>query len=271
MPPQLLVVLGAISQYAGASVAVLLFGAVAPAPLAWLRVLFAGVALCAWRRPWKGAWTRARLGLAATFGTVIALSNITFYLAIAHLPLGTAVAIEFVGPVGVAAVGSRRVRDAVGLVALIAGVGLLSGVHFSGEVAGVGWALASGAFWACYIVLGHRLAGAAELRAQDGLALALAFGAVLFAPIFAWRTTRVFSDAGLLARAVVVGIASSAVPYALEQLAMRRLARHRFAMALALVPVTATVMGGAVLGQVPSVADVVGIGFVVTAIWLTVA
>ena len=268
-PPQLLLVLGAISQYAGAGVAVLLFGAVAPAPLAWLRVLVAAVALCAWRRPWQAAWTRRRLALAAAFGLAIALMNAAFYLAIARLPLGTAVAIEFAGPVTVAALGSRRRRDLAGLVAVVAGVGLLSGVHLSGSLAGVAYALAAGALWAAYIVIGHRLALASELRAQDGLAAGLAFGAIALAPLFAWRTGRVFEDAGVAGRAVVVGVASSVVPYALEQLAMRRLARHRFAVMLALLPATAAVMGAVVLGQVPSAADAGGIALVIGAIALT--
>jgi inner membrane transporter RhtA len=268
-PPQLLLVLGAISQYAGASVAVLLFGEVAPGTLAWLRVVVAAVALCAWRRPWNGAWTRRRLALAAAFGVVIALMNAAFYLAIARIDLGTAVAIEFVGPVAVAALGSRRRRDVAGLVALVAGVGLLSGVHLSGSLAGVVWALVAGVLWAIYIVLGHRLAMAAELRVQDGLAAGMAFGALALAPLFAWRTGPVFEDAGVAGRVVVVGVASSVVPYALEQLAMRRLARHRFAIMLALLPATATVMGAVVLGQVPSVADAAGILLVICAILLT--
>jgi inner membrane transporter RhtA len=268
-PPQLLLVAGALSQYAGASVAVLLFGAIGPAPLAWLRVGVAGVVLCAWRRPWQSRWSRSRLALAAAFGIVITAMNAAFYLAIAHLPLGTAVAIEFVGPVGVAAIATRRTRDVAGLAALVAGVGLLSGVHVSGQLAGVAWALGAGALWACYIVLGHRVAGAGELRAQDGLAAALAIGAFAFAPLFAWQTGRVFDAPGLVARAVVVGVLSSVVPYALEQLAMRRLTRHRFAMMLALLPATATVMGAVVLGQVPSFADATGIVLVIGAIALS--
>jgi len=268
-PPQLLLILGAISQYAGAGVAVLLFGAVAPATLAWLRVLVAAVALCAWRQPWKGAWTARRLALALAFGVVIGLMNAAFYLAIARLDLGTAVAIEFVGPVSVAALGSRRRRDIAGLAALVGGVGLLSGAHVSGSLAGVGYALAAGALWAAYIVIGHRLALAAELRPQDGLAAGMALGALVLAPLFAWRTGRVFEDAGIAGRTIVVGVASSVVPYALEQLAMRRLARHRFAVMLALLPATATVMGAIVLGQVPSVADAAGIVLVIGAIWLT--
>jgi inner membrane transporter RhtA len=269
VPPQLLLIAGAISQYTGASVAVLLFGAVAPAPLAWLRVGAAGIVLCAWRRPWQSRWSRQRLLLAAAFGIVITAMNAAFYLAIARLPLGTTVAIEFVGPVGVAAIASRRSRDVAGLVALVAGVGLLSGVHLSGQLTGVAWALGAGALWASYIVLGHRVAGAGELRTQDGLAAALAIGAVAFAPLFAWQTGRVFDAPGLVLRAIVVGVASSVVPYALEQLAMRRLARHRFAMMLALLPATATVMGAVVLGQVPSLADAIGIVLVIGAIALS--
>jgi inner membrane transporter RhtA len=269
MPPQLLLVLGALSQYTGASIAVLLFGAVAPATLAWLRVLVGGVVLCAWRRPWRGAWTRERLALVASFGVVIVVMNAAFYLAIARLPLGTVVAIEFIGPVAVAAVGSRRLRDVAGLGVLLAGVGLLSGVHLSGDLTGVTGALAAGVMWAGYIVLGHRIAGAAELRAQEGLAAAMAFGAFVFAPVFAWRTGHVFADPGVLGRTIAVALTSSVVPYALEQLAMARLARHRFAVMLALLPVTATVMGAVVLAQIPSAADATGIALVIGAICLT--
>jgi inner membrane transporter RhtA len=246
-----------------------LFGDIGPAPLAWLRVVVAGVALCAWRRPWQASWTRERLALAAAFGVSIALMNAAFYLAIARIDLGTAVAIEFAGPVTVAALGTRRRRDVAGLGALVAGVALLSGAHLSGNATGVLYALAAGALWASYIVIGHRLASAVELRAQDGLAAGMAIGALLLAPVFAWRTGRVFHDAGVAGRAALVGIASSVVPYALEQLAMRRLARHRFAVMLALLPATATVMGAVLLGQVPSAEDAGGIVLVIGAIWLT--
>jgi len=142
-------------------------------------------------------------------------------------------------------------------------------VHLAGETAGVAWALLAGTMWAAYIVIGHRVAAAADLRAQDGLAAALAFGALAFAPLYAWRSGHVLADPGLLGRAVAVGLLSSVVPYALEQLAMARLARHRFAMLLALLPATATAMGAVVLGQVPSAADAGGIVLVIGAIWLT--
>jgi inner membrane transporter RhtA len=250
-------------------VAVLLFHTVAPVGLAWLRSLFAAVVLCAWRRPWQRRWTRARLASAALFGITLCLLNVCFYLAIARLALGTAVAIEFVGPVGVAAIGSRRRRDIGGIVLLIGGVGLLSGIHVSGSAAGVAWALAAGAGWAVYIVLGHRLSRAADLRPQDGLAAGFAIGSLVLAPLFAWHTGAAFTEASVLARVVLVAVASSAVPYSLEQLAMRRLTRQRFAVMLALLPATAALMGLAILGEVPSAGDATGIAVVIAAIVTT--
>ena len=249
--------------------AVVLFHHVEPASLAWVRALLAAVVLLVLRRPWQTAWTRGRLVGAATFGVTISLVNVAFYLAIAHLALGTAVAIEFVGPVAVAAIGSRRRRDFAGLALLVAGVGLLSGVHLAGNAVGVAWALAAGVGWAGYIVFGHRLARASELRPQDGLAAGLAIGAVMLAPIFAWHAGPAFTHLGLFLRALIVAVASTVVPYTLEQLAMARLSRPRFAMMLALLPATAALMGLVVLGQLPSGADATGIALVIGAITLT--
>src|SRR3954447_17158100 len=96
LPAQALFVLGAVSQYVGAALAVLLFASVPAAGVAWLRVVAAAALLVAWRRPWQTRWTAARLRLVAAFGIALGLMNLAFYLAIDRLPLGTAVAIEFV-------------------------------------------------------------------------------------------------------------------------------------------------------------------------------
>ena len=265
VPAPLLFITGAISQYLGAAFAVKLFDNVDAAGVAWLRVVGAALALCAWRRPWEARWTRRRLMLAAAFGVVVAAMNVTFYLAIARLPLGTGVAIEFLGPVAVVALGSRSPRDFAALGLAAAGVGLLADVRISGSPAGVGFALGAGVLWAAYIVIGHRVASERELRPADGLAAGMAIGAVAFAPITGPIAGPAFSDAGLLAACLAVGVFSSAVPYGLEQVAMRRLPRPRFALLLALLPATAAVIGGIVLHQVPRPAEVVGISLVVLA------
>jgi inner membrane transporter RhtA len=265
LPPHALFVLGAISQYVGAALAVLLFASVPAAGVAWLRVVAAAAVLVAWRRPWQTRWSARRLWLTAAFGVALALMNLTFYLAIDRLPLGTAVAIEFVGPIAVAALGSRTRRDAAALVLAIAGVLALADVHLTGSPGGFALALAAGAFWAVYIVLGHRVAADPDLRPRDGLALAMAIGALVLAPALVTSAVPALVDPLLLAACLAVGVASSVVPYGLEQIAMRRLPRARFALLLALLPATATVVGAVVLGQVPGLLESAGIGLVVLA------
>jgi inner membrane transporter RhtA len=265
LPAQALFVLGAISQYVGAALAVLLFASVPAAGVAWLRVVAAAAVLVAWRRPWQAPWTAQRLRLVAAFGITLALMNTAFYLAIDRLPLGTAVAIEFVGPIAVAALGSRTRRDVLALGLAVAGVLALADVHIAGSPVGFALAVGAGALWAGYIVLGHRVAADASLRAQDGLSLAMAIGALALAPALVSSAVPALVDPLLLAACLAVGVASSVVPYGLEQVAMRRLARARFALLLALLPATAALVGAIVLGQIPGVLEALGIALIVVA------
>jgi inner membrane transporter RhtA len=265
VPPESLFVCGAISQYVGSAVAVLLFAHVPPAGVAWLRGLSASCALVAWRRPWHSAWTARRLLLVAAFGLALALMNLCFYLAIDRLPLGTTVAIEFLGPITVVAVGSRTRRDAVALVLATAGVLTLAGIHASATPAGVALALAAGAFWSVYILLGHRVASDPRIRPQDGLAAGMALGVIGLAPVLIGPASPALRSAPLLAACVAVGLASSVVPYSLDQVAMRRLTRARFALLLSLLPATAAIVGAVILGQVPGLPEAGGIALVVLA------
>jgi inner membrane transporter RhtA len=265
LPAQSLFVLGAISQYLGSAFAVLLFEIVPAAGVAWLRVVAAAGVLVAWRRPWQTAWSGARLRLVAAFGVALALMNLCFYLAIDRLPLGTAVAIEFCGPIAVAALGSRTRRDVAALALATAGVLLLADVHLAGSPDGLALALAAGGFWSLYIVLGHGVASDAAIRPQDGLALGMAIGALALAPALVPSTVPALVSPPLLAACLLVGVASSVVPYALEQVAMRRLPRARFALLLALLPATAAIVGAVVLGQIPGLVETAGIALVVGA------
>ena len=265
LPAQSLFILAALSQYVGAALAVLLFASVPPAGVAWLRVVAAAAVLVAWRRPWTRRWPGAQLRLVAAFGLALGLMNLCFYLAIDRLPLGTAVAIEFCGPIAVAALGSRTRRDVAALVVATAGVVALTDVHIAGSPGGLALAAAAGIFWAAYIVLGHRLARDAAMRPQDGLALGMAIGALGLAPVLVSSAVPALSSPLLLGACLLVGIASSVVPYVLEQVAMRRLPRARFALLLALLPATAAIVGAVVLGQVPGVVEAAGIASVVLA------
>ncbi|WP_410575013.1 EamA family transporter [Amycolatopsis sp. cmx-4-61] len=252
-------------MYAGAAVAVGLFGHASPAGVAWLRCLGAAVVLLAWRRPGRAAWRGRRLLLAAVFGVVTAGMNVLFYEAIARLPLGTAVAMEFAGPVVVAALGSRTVRDVLALVLVAAGVVAIADVRLEGSFWGVVFALGAAAAWAGYILLGKKVATDGD--GIDSLAIGFAAGTVVLSPL-ALGTGPMWSSPRLLLLGVGVGVLSTVVPYALDQVVLRRVGQARFATLLALLPVTAGVMGFLFLRQVPGVVEAVGTLAVVAGVGL---
>ncbi len=285
MPAPLLFVLSGLTQYLGAAIAVGLFDVLPPAVVAWLRLAVAAVVLLAWRRPWRarGRWTRRAVLTTVLFGVVLGVMNVAFYVAIDHLPLGTAVALEFVGPVAVAAVTGHGWRDRVAIGIAAAGVVLLAGVTLGGGVSSstgsgtdtgddpvVGLVAigVSAACWAGYIVLGRRVA-TAETGGVTGLSVAMTAGALALAPFYVGGAVPVLTDAGLALLVVGVAVLSSVVPYALEQVVLRRVRPATFAILLALLPATAAVVGAVVLRQVPHPAELVGLVLVSGAIALT--
>ena len=264
-------VVGAISQYVGAAIGVFLFETTEPATVAWLRAAAAAVALVAWRRPWRRAWSRRQAVIALIFGLVTIAMNIAIYEAISRIPLGTAVAIEFLGPTAVAALGSRRRRDlaAVGLAS--AGVLLLAGVEFDANLTGVLFALVSAAMWAGYILLGKRVADTGD--GLDSLAVGMSLAAVVLAPVILVPQARidasVFVDSRTWLLGLCIGLLSTAIPYALDQLVLVQIGSAKFALLLALLPVTATLIGVVVLRQIPTPLEIAGITLVVIALLLS--
>jgi inner membrane transporter RhtA len=261
-------VVGAISQYVGAAIGVFLFHTTEPSTVAWLRAGAAGVALLLWRRPWRRGLTRHDTFVAVQFGLVTIAMNIAFYEAIARIPLGTAVAIEFLGPIAVAALSSRRAKDLVAAALVCVGVVLLAGFEFDVDWAGFGFALAAAAAWAGYILLGKRVADKGD--GLDSLAVGMAIGAAVLAPFIlipqAFVDSSVFLDSRTWALGVVVGLLSTAVPYVLDQLVLTVVGRAKFALLLALLPATAAVIGATVLRQIPTPAEALGIGLVMLAL-----
>jgi inner membrane transporter RhtA len=266
VPAPLLFVVGGASMYVGAALAVGLFDALPPAAVAVLRVLGAAAVLLAWRRPGRAAWRGRRLLRAAAFGLATALMNLAFYEAIARLPLGTAVAVEFCGPVAVAALSSRRPRDVAAVVLAAAGVALIADVRWSGQPVGVLWAGAAAALWAAYILLGKRVAAAGN--GLDDMAVGFTVAAVLLSPLVLLGGPAPLADPAVLVLGVGVGVLSSVVPYVLDQVVLRRLGQARFAVLLALLPATATLVGLVGLGQVPAGVEALGILAVVGAVAL---
>src|SRR4029079_16271488 len=177
------------------------------------------------------AWRVGRLRIPVCFGLLTGVMTVSFYEAIARLPLGTAVAIEFCGPVAVAAVASRPPPDvgAAGLAA--AGVLLIADVRWSAAPLGLVWALGAAAMWAAYIVLGSRVATVGN--GIDDMAVGFAGAAVLLSPVLLFGSpggpTGVF-DPAVLGLGLGVGVLSSVVPYVLDQLVLRRVGQARFAV-----------------------------------------
>jgi inner membrane transporter RhtA len=256
VPAPLMFVVGGLSMYLGAALAVGLFAQLSPAAVVWLRQLGAALVLLAWRRPSLAALRGKTFWLAATFGLVTAAMNLAFYESIARLPLGTAVALEFVGPVVVAALGSHTLRDIAALLLVALGVALIADVRWAGSPLGVVFALSAAALWAGYILLGQRVASTG--LGIDGLAVGLAVATVALSPL-ALATAPAWTSPRLLLVALTVGILGTVIPYVLDQLVLPHLPRPTFALLLALLPVTAALTGLALLAQIPTPLEACGI------------
>jgi inner membrane transporter RhtA len=270
VPGQTYFVGSAIFHYLGPSFAVLLFARVDVLGVAWLRIASAAAIFALWRRPWRSfvALDRGGRTLIVTLGAVFAAMNVCFYVSIDRLPLATVAAIEFIGPILLAAIGARTGRNVAAVGAAAVGVYLLTHVRFEGEPVGVAFAFANAALFTAYIVLAHRVARRPGLSGIDGLAAAMLLAFLFVSPIGLSSAAHVFSDPVAIAAGVAVGVTSSVIPYVFDQLAMARLARATYALFVALLPATATVVGVIVLQQLPSVIDLVGIALVMAGIVL---
>ncbi len=265
--PEPLFVVGAVSQYLGAAVAVHLFDEIAPAGVALVRVLGAGVMIILLRRSWQRRWKASDLAWASAFGVALAAMNLSIYLSIDELPLGNAVTIEFTGPILVAAAFTRTLRSGAALLLAAGGVVVLAGVEAEGTMRGVAFALLAGMFWAGYIVLGHRVARGPA--AVDGLGLGMMVGAAAISGFGATEVGTSLDSPAVLVLALATGLLSNVIPYWIDQLVMKRITQHRFALLQALLPVTAVLVGLVALFQVPSPQELGGIALVIIAIALS--
>jgi inner membrane transporter RhtA len=268
VPPQAFFAGSAVFHYLGPSFAVLLFARVDVLGVAWIRIAAAAVVFAIWRRPWRtfGALDGRGRMLVVALGAVFAAMNSVFYLAIDRLPLATVAAIEFIGPILLALVGLRTGRNLAAVAAATAGVYLLTHVRFVGQPAGVAFAVANAALFTAYIVLAHKVSRRAA--GVDGLAAAMLVAFVVVSPIGLGGAAGALSDPIALAAGIGVGISSSVIPYVFDQLAMARLARETYALFVALLPATATVIGVIVLAQLPTALDLAGIALVMVGVAL---
>ncbi len=258
-------VLGSISSVqVGAAWATTIFNQVGPSGACLLRLASASVVMIAVTRPGLRLVSRRQWLAACSLGLVLAGMNLSFYHAISRIPLGTAVTIEFIGPLLVALAGSRRARDLV-WAALAAGgiVALCHGFGDGADVAGFALAATAGLLWGCYILLQKHLGRA--FSDSSGLALAMTVAAIAVLPLGVAQGAGGLLDPGVLGVGVAVGMLSSAIPYSLELKALRSLSTATFGILMSLEPAVAAIAGAIVIGQRITLRDAVGIGLVCVA------
>lgn len=270
LPSQLYFVVSAVFHYLGPAFAVLLFSRVEPLGVAWLRITSAGLIFALWRRPWRYFLQQdanVRWSIVA-LGAVLGCMNVCFYLAIARLPLGTVGAIEFIGPIALALAGTRTQRNIVALAVAVAGVWMLTHIRIEGAPLGFLFAFANCGLFMLYIVFGHRVARDGGSAGVDRLAAAMLVAMLLVMPLGLRDAAVVFASPALLAAGIGIGVSSSVIPYICDQLAMARLRRATFALLLALLPATASMIGIVVLHQIPSPAEMTGVALVIVGVSL---
>jgi inner membrane transporter RhtA len=264
-PAAALVVTAIASTQLGAALAKGLFDDLGPGGTTFLRVAFAALLLMAVSRPAARERSGADLRLAVSFGLALAGMNLAFYEAIDRLPLGIAVTIEFLGPLGVAVALSRRRLDLVWVALAAAGIALFAdrGEGGSLDPTGVAFVLVAAACWAAYILLSARTGRA--FAGGSGLALALVAGSAALAPVGVLDGGSALLEPELLAAGAGVAVLASAIPYSLELEALRRLPAGVFGILMSIEPAVAALAGLVVLGQGLGARDVVAIALVVAA------
>jgi inner membrane transporter RhtA len=265
VPAPVLVLGGVVSVQFGGALAATLVPEIGAAGSVTLRLIFATTILLAVARPRLRGHRASAWRTVAAFGVALGLMNFAFYASLAHLPIGVAVTIEFIGPLTLATALSRRPRDLLAVAAAAVGVVLISralSVPLSRlDWTGLGLAAAAGACWAAYIILSGRTGAAfAQL---DGLAIAMVVATALVLPfgvssVPSWTPTAIAKGAG-------IALLSSVLPYSLELLALRRMRAAVFGILLSSEPAVAALAGLLLLGQRLRPAQLLGMALVVAA------
>jgi len=259
-----LVFAGGISVQFGGALAVMLMPRAGALGVVALRLAVAAVVLLVVCRPRLRGYSRADWGTVVVFGVTMAAMNGLFYQAVDRIPLGPAVTLEVLGPLALSVLASRRVINLVWAGLALAGVFLLGGGGFGDlDPIGAAFALGAGAMWAAYIVFSARTGR--RFPQADGLALAMAVGAVLFLPLGLAESGGKLLDPVTLGLGAAVALLSSVLPYTLELLALRRLPASTFAVLMSLEPAIAATAGFFLLDQTLNPTQALAIALVIVA------
>lgn len=277
VPPHAWFGVSAVFHYLGPAFAVLLFPAVGVLGVAWFRIGSAALVFMPVTRPWRtyrNASARERMLLLA-LGGCLALMNTAFYLALDRLPIALVAAIEFVGTIGVALCGLRTGRNLLAFALTILGATLLidlprllaaGGSALRSDLLGLFWAVLNGGLFVLYIILGHKISEGGASGGVERLGAAMMAAFLFVMPIGFLQALNALGVPVLILAGIGVGICSSVIPYVCDQLAMSRLPRASFALLLALLPASATIIGVIILRQIPSATDVMGVALVMVGV-----
>ncbi len=258
-----LVVFGIVSVQLGAAIAKNVFDDAAPMTLVWLRLATSAVVLTIVVRPSLRGRTPEDWRVAIAFGVVLGTMNWAIYESFARIPLGIAVTIEFLGPLGLAVAGSRKTRDLVWVLLAAVGVGLLGIERGDLNTAGVAFALLAAACWTAYILLsastGRRWQG------LDGLTVASVVATVLMAPLLAAFSGRGIDDPRVIVLGALVGLLSSVIPYSCELTALRTIRPSVFGILMSLEPAAAALAGIVVVHEFISALQWLAVACVIAA------
>jgi len=256
---------------AGASVAKLAFPLASAAGVAMLRLGFASLILLLFWRPWRAQLSSRSIRQIAAYGVALGAMNLSFYASLSRIPLGVAVALEFLGPLGLALMHSKRGWDLLWVIVAGCGVyGLLPLKAGAGteDFLGVGLALFAGLCWALYIVFGKK--AGAEARGAT-LAYGSVIATIVVAPFGIAFSGPAMTEPKVLLLGLAVAILSSAIPYSLEMISMVRMPAKTFGILMSVEPAVGAMVGFALLGEHLSMGQLAGIGLVILASGATVA
>lgn len=258
-----LVLVGIASVQLGAGFAKSLFDEVDPTTIVWLRLATSMLVLVAVLRPQLRGRSREDWLVVLAFGASLALMNWAIYQSFARIPLGVAVTIEFIGPLTLAVLGSRRPRDLAWVVLAAVGVLLLGFDRDDLDAAGVAFALLAGAAWAAYILLSARTGR--HWEGLDGLAVASVVAALMLTPFAVGIGGEDLLDPRILLIGAAVGLLSSVIPYSCELVALRSLSPGVFGILMSLEPAAAALAGIVVLGELLGPAQYAAVACVIAA------
>jgi inner membrane transporter RhtA len=254
-----------LSLQVGASIAKTLFPAIGAEGATTYRLVLSAVMLAVVMKPWRAHLTRTNWQAVTLYGASLAGMNLTFYMSLATIPLGIAIALEFCGPMAVAMLWSRRAVDFLWVGLAIAGLLLLLPLDSSVSTldpAGAMLALTAGVFWAIYIVAGQK-AGSEHGGLTPGIGVIVA--AVLIAPVGAVHAGTALFTPALIPAGLAIAVLSSAVPYTLEMYGMRRLPTHTFGTLMSVEPALGAVVGFVLLQERLAPLQIAAVGVIVLA------